>query len=53
MCAVDTVMYFTNLYTSEITRVVRDDLNRVVQWMENTFTFVNSFKKMLTEYFTL
>ena len=32
----DTVMYSTNLYTSEIARVVQDDLNRVVQWMESS-----------------
>ena len=32
MYADDTVMYFTNLCTSEIARVVQDDLNRVVQW---------------------
>ena len=36
MYADDTVMYFTNLCTSEIARVVQDDLNRVVQWMEST-----------------
>ena len=32
MYADDTVMYFTNLCTSEIARVVQDDLNRVAQW---------------------
>ena len=32
----DTVMYSMNLCTSEIVRVVKDDLNRVVQWMEST-----------------
>ena len=32
MYANDTVMYFTNLCTSERARVVQDDLNRVVQW---------------------
>ena len=32
----DTVMYFMNHCTSEIDRVVKDDLNRVVQWMEST-----------------
>ena len=32
MYADDTVMYFTNLCTSEIAWVVQDDLNRVVQW---------------------
>ena len=31
MYANDTVMYFTNLCTSERARVVQDDLNRVVQ----------------------
>ena len=36
MYADDTVMYFTNLCTSEIARVVQDDLNRVVQWMESS-----------------
>ena len=32
MYADDTVIYFTNLCTSEIARVVQDDLNRVAQW---------------------
>ena len=32
----DTVMYSMNLCTSEIDRVVKDDLNRVVQWMKST-----------------
>ena len=32
----DTVMYSINLCTSEIVRVVKDNLNRVVQWMEST-----------------
>ena len=32
----DTVMYSTNLCTLEIARVVQDDLNRVVQWMESS-----------------
>ena len=32
----DTVMYSMNHCTSEIDRVVKDDLNRVVQWMEST-----------------
>ena len=32
----DTVMCSMNLCTSEIDRVVKDDLNRVVQWMEST-----------------
>ena len=36
MYADNTVMYFMNLCTSEIARVVQDDLNRVVQWMEST-----------------
>ena len=32
----DTVMYSMNHCTSEIDRVVKDDLNQVVQWMECT-----------------
>ena len=32
----DTVVYFTNLCTSEIAGVVKDDLSRVVQWMESS-----------------
>ena len=44
MCAVDTVIYFTNLCTSEITRVVKDDLNRVVQWMETSRLILNQSK---------
>ena len=36
MYADDTVMYFTNLCTSEIARVVQDDLNEVVQSMESS-----------------
>ena len=40
----DTVMYSTNLYTSEIARVVQDDLNRVVQWMESSRLILNQSK---------
>ena len=36
----DTVMYFTNLCTSEIARVVHD-LNRVLQWMESSRLILN------------
>ena len=32
----DTAMCSMNLCTSEIDRVVKDDLNQVVQWMEST-----------------
>ena len=41
MYADDTVFYFTNLCTSEIARVVQDDLNRVVQWMESSRLILN------------
>ena len=41
MYADDTVTYFTNLYTSEIARVVQDDLNRVVQWMKSSRLILN------------
>ena len=34
-------MYFTNLCTSEIARVVQNDLNRVVQWMESSRVILN------------
>ena len=44
MYADDTVMYFTNLCTSEIARVVQDDLNRVVQWMESSRLIINQSK---------
>ena len=44
MYADDAVMYFTNLCTSEITRVVQDDLNRVVQWMESSRLIINQSK---------
>ena len=44
MYADDTVMYFTNLCTSEIARVVQDDLNRVVQWMESSRLILNQSK---------
>ena len=37
-------MYFTNLCTSEIARVVQDDLNRVVQWMESSRLILNQSK---------
>ena len=40
----DTVMYFTNLCASEIARVVQDDLNRVVQWMESCWLILNHSK---------
>ena len=36
----DTVIYFTNLCTSEIARVVQNDLKRVVQWMAKFCIFV-------------
>ena len=44
MYADDTVMYFTNLCASEIARVVQDDLNRVVQWMESCWLILNQSK---------
>ena len=44
MYADDAVMYFTNLCTSEIARVVQDDLNRVVQWMESSRLIINQSK---------
>ena len=44
MYAVDTVMYFTNLCTSDIARVVQDDLKRVVQWMESSRLVLNQSK---------
>ena len=44
MYADDTVMYFTNLCTSEIARVVQDDLNRVVQWVESSRLILNQSK---------
>ena len=37
-------MYFTNLCTLEIARVVQDDLNRVVQWMESSRFILNQSK---------
>ena len=45
MYADDTVMCFTNLCTSEIARVVQDDLNRVVQWMESSRLTLNQSKR--------
>ena len=44
MYADDTVMYFTNLCASEIARVVQDDLNRVVEWMESCWLILNQSK---------
>ena len=44
MYADGAVMYFTNLCTSEIARVVQDDLNRVVQWMESSRLILNQSK---------
>ena len=44
MYADDTVMYFTDLCTSEIARIVQDDLNRVVQWMESSRLILNQSK---------
>ena len=44
MYADDTVMRFTNLWTSEIARVVQDDLKRVVQWMESSRLILNESK---------
>ena len=40
----DTVMYFTNPCTSETARVVQDDFNRVVQWMESSRLILNQSK---------
>ena len=39
-----TVIYFENLCTSEIARVVQDDCNRVVQWMESSKLIINQIK---------
>ena len=36
--------FFTNFCTSEIARVVQDDLNRVVQWMESSRLILNQSK---------
>ena len=44
MYADDTVLYFTNLCTSEIAGIVQDDLNRVVQWMEGSRLILNQSK---------
>ena len=44
MYADDTVIYFTNLCASEIARVVQDDLNRVVRWMESCWLILNQSK---------
>ena len=44
MYADDTVFYFTNLCTSEIARVVQDDLNGVVQSMESSRLILNQSK---------
>ena len=44
MYADDTVMSFTNLWTSDRARVVQDDLKRVVQWMESSRLFLNQSK---------
>ena len=44
MYADDTVVYFTNLCTSEIAGVVQDDLNRVVKWMESSRLILNQGK---------
>ena len=44
MYADDTVMYFTNLCTSEIARVVQDDLNGVVQSMKSSRLILNQSK---------
>ena len=41
MYAHDTVMYFTHLCSSEIARLVQDDLNRVLQWMESSRLILN------------
>ena len=44
MYADDTVVYFTNLCTSEIAGVVQDDLNRVVKWKESSRLILNQGK---------
>ena len=36
--------FFTNFCTSEIARIVQDDLNRVVQWMESGRLILNQSK---------
>ena len=40
----DTVMCSMNLCTSEIDRMVKDDLNRVAQWMESSRLIINQSK---------
>ena len=44
MYADDTVKCFTNLCTSELARVVQDDLKGVVQWMESSRLILNQSK---------
>ena len=44
MYADDTVLDFTDLCTSEIARIVQDDLNRVAQWMESSRLILNQSK---------
>ena len=44
MYADDTVMYFTNLCTLEITKGVQGDLNRLVQWMKSSRHVLNQGK---------
>ena len=44
MYADGTVMYFTNLCTSEMACVVQDDLNRVIQWIECSRLILNQSK---------
>ena len=39
-----TVIYFENLCTSEIARVVQDDCNRVVLWIESSKLIINQIK---------
>ena len=40
----DTVLYFTSLCSSEINKVVRNDLNRVAQWIECNKLILNLSK---------
>ena len=40
----DTVLYFTSLCSSEINKVVQDDLNRVAKWMECNKLILNQSK---------
>ena len=44
MYADDTVLYFTSLCSSEINKVVQDDLNQVAKWIERNKLILNHSK---------